>query len=82
MLSSRPDLLLAMVAEFGRACAAAQRYEDLRHRGAGRGSIAPADVPRRVFEEFYSVEQTAEIEQAGAPEPLEVASPPAHRRAA
>jgi hypothetical protein len=52
-------LLLAMVAEFRRACAAAQRYEDLRHRGAGR--IAPADIPRRVFDELYSFETTPEV---------------------
>jgi hypothetical protein len=58
MPSPGPNLLLAMVAEFSRACTAAQRYEDLRH-GAGR--IAPADAARRVFDEFYAFEKTPEV---------------------
>jgi hypothetical protein len=52
--SPRQNFLLAMLAEFGRANAAAQRYEDLRYRSASRESIAAGDIPRRVFEEFYS----------------------------
>jgi hypothetical protein len=57
----RPNYLLAMLAEFRRAAAAAQRYDDLRYRSAGTGRIATADFPRRVFEEFYSVETPAEV---------------------
>jgi hypothetical protein len=78
MPSPRPNLLLAMVAEFRRACAAAQRYEDLRYRSAGRS--APAAIPRRVFEELYSSEKAAEVGpvvEAAAPE---VALPPSHQR--
>jgi hypothetical protein len=58
---SRPSFLLAMLAEFRRAAAAAQRYEDLRYRSAGTGRIAPGDLPRQVFEEFYSVEKPPEV---------------------
>jgi hypothetical protein len=39
---------LAIVNELKRAFAAAQRYDDLRYRRAGR------DVPWRIFEEFYA----------------------------
>jgi hypothetical protein len=49
--------VLAVAAEFRRAAAAEQRYEDLKHNGAAafaREGIVRADVPRRVFEEFYS----------------------------
>jgi hypothetical protein len=58
--SARQSFLLAMVAEFGRATAAAQRYEELRYRSARDGRIAPADIPRRVFEEFYSFGKAVE----------------------
>jgi hypothetical protein len=61
---SRPTFLLAMLAEFRRAAAAAQRYDDLRYRSAGSGRIAPADLPRQVFEELYSVETPAEVAPA------------------
>jgi hypothetical protein len=50
------NYLLDMFAEFSRAVAAAQRYEDLRYRGRGHGTIAPADIPRQIFEEFYAGE--------------------------
>jgi hypothetical protein len=49
-----------MFAEFSRAVAAAQRYEDLRYRRASHEKIAPDDIPRRIFEEFYSVENAVE----------------------
>jgi hypothetical protein len=49
-------ILVVFLAEFGRAVAAARRYEDLRHRSACCGSIAIADIARRIFEEFYSSE--------------------------
>ena len=39
---------LVIIAEFKRAFAAAQRYDNLLYRHAGR------DVPRRIFEEFYA----------------------------
>jgi hypothetical protein len=45
--------------EFRRAVAAEQRYEDLKGRSTAalaREGIARADVPRRIFEEFYSLE--------------------------
>jgi hypothetical protein len=54
-----------MLAEFTRANAAAQRYEDLRYRSAGHGRIAPDDIPRRVFEEFYSVGEAVESRRPG-----------------
>jgi hypothetical protein len=73
---------MSVVAEFRRACAAAQRYEDLRHRSAARGSIAPADIPRRVFEELYSSEKAAEVEQAVEAAPPRVTSPPSRKHAA
>jgi hypothetical protein len=55
------NFLLALLAEFRWACAAAQRYEDLKYRSAWRGSVAPADIPRRIFEEFYSVGEAVEV---------------------
>jgi hypothetical protein len=38
-------------AEFRRASAAAQRYDDLRYGRAGTEGIT--DLPRQVFEDFY-----------------------------
>jgi hypothetical protein len=58
-MPSGPNFLLATLAEFARATAAAQRYDDLRYRSAG--GIAPADIPRRVFEELYCSEQPGEV---------------------
>jgi hypothetical protein len=52
--SSARIILAAIVAEFRRAVAAARRYEDLRYGGSRHEGGAPADIPRRVFEEFYS----------------------------
>lgn len=48
---------VVIVLEFKRAMAAEQRYDDLEHVGAralARDRIAPADIPRRIFAEFYS----------------------------
>jgi hypothetical protein len=45
-------------AEFRRAAAAEQRYEELKGRSTAavaREGIAHPDVPRRIFEEFYSL---------------------------
>jgi hypothetical protein len=67
-----------MLAEFRRAAAAAQRYEDLRYRSA-HGKIAPADIPRRVFEEFYSVGEAVESRR---PRRLQADSPERQRTAA
>jgi hypothetical protein len=55
------NYLLEMFAEFSRAVSAAQRYEDLRYRSGGRGRIAPADIPRQIFEEFYAADETVEL---------------------
>ena len=46
-----------VVAEFRRAVAAEQRYEELKGKSTAalvREGIAHPDVPRRVFEELYS----------------------------
>jgi hypothetical protein len=45
-----------VLAEFRRSIAAAQRYEALRYRSARDGRVAPPEISRRVFEEFYSVD--------------------------
>ena len=60
MPSPSRNYLLDMFAEFGRAIAAAQRYEDLRYRGASHGKIAPDEIPRLIFDEFYSVGEAVE----------------------
>ena len=47
----------AVLDEFRRAMAAEQRYEYLRRAGAAalsRDGVVRADVPRRIFDEFYS----------------------------
>jgi hypothetical protein len=51
---SGPGILVVVLAEFRRGVAAAQRYETLRYCSACDGRLAPADIPRRIFEEFYS----------------------------
>jgi hypothetical protein len=43
-----------IVAEFERALAAAQRYENLRYGRACHEVLPVADIPRRIFEEFYA----------------------------
>jgi hypothetical protein len=42
-----------VLAEFRRGLAAEQRYEALRYRRACNGRVAPTEIARRVFEEFY-----------------------------
>jgi hypothetical protein len=54
-----------MIAEFRRANAAARRYEDLRYRSGRAGGVPTEDIPRRVFEEFYSVAEPAESVSPG-----------------
>jgi pimeloyl-ACP methyl ester carboxylesterase len=44
----------SLLAEFRWALAAARRYEDLRYGRARQASRAPADIPRRIFAEFYA----------------------------
>jgi hypothetical protein len=51
---SRFGILVIVLSDFRRAVAAAQRYEDMRYRSACPGRAAPTDIPRQVFEEFYS----------------------------
>ena len=46
--------LVVILTEFRRARAAAQRYEDLRYRSARHGNMTPTEIPRCIFEEFYS----------------------------
>jgi hypothetical protein len=43
-----------ILAEFGRALAAARRYESLKDGRARHAGLAAADIPRRIFEEFYA----------------------------
>jgi hypothetical protein len=54
------NYLLDMFAEFSRAVAAAQRYENLRYRSASQEKIALDDIPRQIFDEFYSAGETVE----------------------
>ena len=57
----RPHVVfLTILAEFGRGLSAARRYESLRYRCACREGLAPADIPRRIFEEFYAGERDSE----------------------
>ena len=50
---SAPGIFALVLAEFQRSVAAAQRYEALRYRNACDGRVAPTEISRRVFEEFY-----------------------------
>jgi hypothetical protein len=52
-------LFLVILAEFRRAIAATQRYKELKCMGTSAlacEGITRADIPRRIFEEFYSYE--------------------------
>lgn len=55
--SSGLALLVVLVGEFKRAVAAEHRYHDLKR---SRSTQPLADLPRLVFDEFYSLEGTAE----------------------
>jgi hypothetical protein len=44
-------MFLALLAEYRRASAAAHRYDALKYRAR---DDAGADIPRQVFDEFYS----------------------------
>jgi hypothetical protein len=53
----RLERLSTVIAEYRRAVAAERRYDDLKRMGAtalAREGIAPADISRRIFNEFYS----------------------------
>ena len=50
---SAPDIFALVLAEFQRSVAAAQRYEALRYRNACDERVAPTEISRRVFDEFY-----------------------------
>jgi hypothetical protein len=67
MASPSRNYLLEMFAEFSRAVAAAHRYEDLRYRSASHGKIAPDDISRRIFAEFYAVGEAVEARRPEAP---------------
>jgi hypothetical protein len=58
-------ILAVVLAEFRRAVAAARRYEDLRYGSGRHEGIAPADIPRWIFEEFYSYARPVESRRAG-----------------
>ncbi|MBT1515707.1 hypothetical protein KIP88_35090 [Bradyrhizobium sp. SRL28] len=51
------DYIVVMVAEFRRASAATQRYEQLK-RVAPAGQRATSDISRQIYREFYSDETT------------------------
>jgi hypothetical protein len=57
-------IFAVVLAEFRRAVAAARRYEDLRYGSGRHGDMAPAEIPRRVFEEFYSSARPVESRRA------------------
>jgi hypothetical protein len=57
-------IFAVVLAEFRRAIAAVGRYEDLRYGRGRHEGIAPADIPRRVFEEFYSSAPPVEASRA------------------
>ena len=54
----------AVLAEFRRAIAAVGRYEDLRYGSGRHEGVEPADIPQRVFEEFYSSAPSLETRRA------------------
>jgi hypothetical protein len=58
------ELCAVVLAEFRRAIAAARRYEDLRYGSGRHEGVAPADVPRRTFEEFYSCARPVKLHRA------------------
>lgn len=53
-------ILNTVFAEFERAISATYRYESLRYTHTGRDRLIPADISRRIFEEFYAHQGKAE----------------------
>jgi hypothetical protein len=49
------EIAWVLLSEFGQALAAAQRYESLKY-GPRQVNFARAEIPRRIFEEFYAAE--------------------------
>jgi hypothetical protein len=74
--SPRLEFFLAVLAELGRALAAARRHESLRYGRGRQGGIAPADIPRQIFEEFYAIQLRPE--DAAGPEPAFSSEASAH----
>ena len=60
MPSPRLGFFSTVLVEFWRALAAARRYGDLRYHRACRDGLAPADIARRIFEEFYACRSDAD----------------------
>jgi hypothetical protein len=58
------ELFAVVLAEFRRAVAAARRYEDLRYGRGRHKDMAHAELPRRVFQEFYSDARPVEARRA------------------
>ena len=54
------EVFLAIVAELSRALAAARRHDSLRYGRGRQGGIAPADISRQIFEEFYAIQRDFE----------------------
>jgi hypothetical protein len=54
---------LTILTEFGRALAAARRYENLRYGRARHADFAATDIASRIFEEFYA--RRSRTEDAG-----------------
>ncbi|HZT18322.1 MAG TPA: hypothetical protein VFA23_02905 [Dongiaceae bacterium] len=50
----RQVIFQIILAEYGQALAAARRYQELRYGAARRCGLAPADIPQRIFAEFYA----------------------------
>lgn len=52
--STRSAFFSILRTEFARARAAVQRYESLRFGRARHENLPPADIARRIFDEFYA----------------------------
>jgi hypothetical protein len=57
-------IFAVVLAEFRRAVAAARRYENLRYGSGRQERMAPGEISRRVFEEFYSSARPVESRRA------------------
>jgi hypothetical protein len=79
---SGPGILVVVLAELRRGIAATRRYEHLRYRSACDERVAPADIPRRIFEEFYSsggsCEATTRAQAMRIPAPVAEGAPSSH----
>ena len=69
--SYRARAPLNLSAEYRRAIAAERRYDELKRMAAtslAREGLAAADIPRRIFNEFYSLGRTSEARRGAARE--------------